>query len=292
MSRARTAPAPLAAPPAPSFTLSTGPARSVSITVTVAAGTTRLWVWRVSPSGTLEYVRGAVDLTVTPGTLILYDYEAPLGVELTYYAQAGNDAGELSAAPSDTITLTALGCDDTWLTNVAMPANTFEVDIEQLDQLAYAVPTGVHKVIGRRAPIVASDIAQTPSFDVSLLTETDAQRLQATATLGDGVPCLLRTPPANGIGNLYFSVLGWQEQRIVRPATVQDRRFSVQGQEVERPDPKLYVPVTLIASYQTVKDENTDYAMVKATHLTYEALAVTYGDPAGGTVVPWPAHDA
>lgn len=262
----------------------------MAITVVVAAGTTRLWLSRTTPSGSDEFVRGVVDLTVAAGTYAFYDYEAPIGVPLTYLASAGNAASEISAPASATITLASGGCDDTWLTNVAMPANSFEVDVEQLDALNYAVPAGVHKVIGRRAPIVTSDVAQTPSFDLSLLTETDAQRVQARASLGDGVPCLLRTPPANGIGNLYFSVLGWAEQRIVRPATVPDRRFFIQGQEVERPDPKLYVPVTLIATYATVKAENADYAEVKAAHLTYEALAVTYGDPAGGSVVPWPTR--
>lgn len=286
--------APLTAPPAPSFALAPGPLRSVAVTLTIPAGVTRLWVWRVSPSGATSYVRGAVDLTVSPSTtLTIYDYEAPIGVPLTYYAQSGNAAGEVSGTPTTaTIEIASLGCGDTWLTNIAMPANTVKLPIEHLEQLLYTIPTGVHKVIGRRAPIVATDLAQTPSFDVALLTATDLERDQARATLGDGISVLLRTPPELDIGNLYFAVLGWAEQRIVRDGTVSDRRFLVQGQEVERPDPKLFVPVTLIASYQDVRDENADYATVKATHETYEALLVTYGAGAGSSVEPWPPDDA
>lgn len=286
--------APLAAPPAPSFALSEGDKRSVQIALTLPAGVTRLWVWRVSPSGATEYVRGTVGLVVTPSTsLTIFDYEAPIGVPLTYYAQSGNDAGEVSATPtSGTFELTSHGCGDTWLTDIAAPANTLQLVIESLEQLTYEIPTGVHKVIGRRSPIVATDLAQTPAFELALLTATELEREQVRACLGDGISVLLRTEPELGIGNLFFAVLGWAEQRIVRLGTVQDRRHLVNGQEVERPDPKLYVPVTLIASYQNVKDERTDYAEVLAFDETYAALLTTYGIPPGGSVEPWPAHDA
>jgi len=239
-------------------------------------------------------VRGAVDLTVSPSTsLTIYDYEAPIGVPLTYYAQSGNGAGEISATPtSGTIEVPSAGCSDTWLTNLAMPANTVRLPIEYQEQLVYAIPTAVHKVIGRRAPIVASDLAPTPAFEVAVLTETDLEREQARATLGDGISVLLRTPPELDIGNLFFAVLSWAEQRIVRDGTVSDRRFAVQGQEVERPDPKLYVPSTLIASYQDVRDENADYEEVRALHETYESLLITYGAGPGATVEPWPPRDA
>ena len=92
----------------------------------------------------------------------------------------------------------------------------------------------------------------TPSFELAFLTDTDSQREQARAALGNGVPVLLRTPPENGIGNLYFAVTGFSEQRIVPKATEPARRFVVAGTQVDRPDPSLYVPLTP-ATYADVK---------------------------------------
>ena len=45
-------------------------------------------VWRVGPSDTPADVRGWTNAVVTPGaTVAIRDYEAPLGVELTYTVQ-------------------------------------------------------------------------------------------------------------------------------------------------------------------------------------------------------------
>lgn len=285
---------PLTAPPAPAFTLSEDASRSVKIVVTIPAGATRLWLERYSPSGAQAWVRGAQDLTVSPSTVLtIFDYEVPIGVALQYNSWAGNAGGEISATPvTHSITLASAGCSDTWLTNLTTPNNTVQLPIEYLEQLLYTIPTGVHKVIGRRAPIVASDLAGTPAFDVALLTATDLEREQVRATLGEGVTVLLRTGPELDIGNLFFAVLGWAEQRIVRDGTVSDRRFVVQGQEVERPDAKLFVPPTLMRSYLAVHSENADYAEAKAAYATYDAMRTTYGGDAGYTVEPWPPDDA
>jgi energy-coupling factor transporter ATP-binding protein EcfA2 len=112
------------------------------------------------------------------------------------------------------------------------------------------------------------------------------------STLGDGMPVLLRTPPEQGVGSMYLAVLGWTEQRPSRLAQHADRLFRVKAQEVDRPDPKLFVPTTLIATYADVVADYDDYADVKARRETYDALLVTYGELAGGTVEPWPPRDA
>jgi hypothetical protein len=122
-------------------------------------------------------------------------------------------------------------------------SNTQRVVLEAFPELDFPVPASVHDVIGRRAPITSSDIAHTPSFDFSFLTESLDDRDRARAALGNGVPVLLRTPPEDGIGNLYLSVLAYKEQRIVGLATTADRRFVVTGRQVDRPDPELYRPV-------------------------------------------------
>ena len=49
----------------------------------------------------------------------------------------------------------------------------------------------MHSIIGRRTPIISGDVAHTPSFELAFLTDTDDDREQARAALGNGVPVLL-----------------------------------------------------------------------------------------------------
>jgi len=265
---------------------------AVRLTVTVPAGHDTLSLARVGPSGTVAYVRGYQQATVTAGaTLVIRDFEAPIGVPLTYTVTTWNAA---TPGTTDTGTVTVTipdgGCDDTWLTDLARPTNTQRIVIERLDELAYTVPAGVHDILGRRTPIVSSDIANTPTFELNFLTASDDERENARATLGNGVPVLLRTPPANGIGSLYFAVTGFREQRIVNRARVQDRRFVVAAVQVERPDTSLYLPIPP-ATYATVKASFATYAALLVARPTYDALLYDYSGDEPGDVVPWPPVD-
>jgi hypothetical protein len=148
----------------------------------------------------------------------------------------------------------------------------------------------VHEIITRRAPIVSSDIAHTPAFELSVLTETLDERDQCRAILANGVPVLLRTPPVDGIGNLYFSVLGFHEQRLVAAGTVPDRRFVISGRQVQRPDPGLYAPLG-VATYNHVKATFATYAALKAGRVNYDAVLYDWAGSKPSDIVPWPPDD-
>ena len=152
------------------------------------------------------------------------------------------------------------------------------------------MPVGVHEILARRTPIVSSDIANTPTFELSFLTGDDDERARARATLGNGVPVLLRTPPANGIGNLYFGVTGFREQRIVNRAREDDRRFVVAAVQVERPDPALFEPIPP-STYQQIKTTFATYADLKAQRASYDAVMFDYSVDEPADVVPWPPSD-
>jgi hypothetical protein len=140
------------------------------------------------------------------------------------------------------------------------------------------------------APDHPSDIAHTASFDFSFLTESLDDRDRARAALGNGVPVLLRTPPEDGIGNLYLSVLAYKEQRIVGLATTADRRFVVTGRQVDRPDPELYRPVGLV-DYLYVRTTFATYQALKDQRATYDAVLYDWTGKQPIDVVPWPPDD-
>lgn len=282
----------MAPPAAAAFTLAVDAALdAVVATVTIPAGATALYLSRIGPSGTLAYVRGANPLAVVGGTTeIVRDFEAPIGVPVEYTAVLANAAGEQSPATSHAITVPSGGCSDTWLTDIAAPSNSQRVIIERLDELDYEAASGVHHVLNRRTPIVTSDIARAPDFELSLLTETDAQRERTRATLGNGVPVLLRTPPENGIASVYFVVTEWKEQRVINLATLQDRRFVLSCTQVDRPDAILYVPV-FTATYAGIRDAYASYTGLDTARDTYDDVLHDPAAAEAANIIPWPPED-
>lgn len=255
------------------------------------AETTRVTFSRTGPSNTSAIVRGWSANSAGPGELIARDYEAPIGVPLVYTALAEDGTGADLLTETATITIPSGGCSDTWLNDLARTTNTMQVILEAIPELAYPVPTSVHDVISRRVPIVTSDVAHTPEVEVSILTETDDERERARATLGNGVPVLLRTPPEDGVGNMYLSVLGFREQRIVTLGTVKDRRFVISARQVGRPDPTLFIPLAAVI-YEDVRASYASYGDLRAQVATYEALLYAIaGGEAPSDVVPWPPDD-
>lgn len=264
--------------------------KSVRLDYTAPASTATVTITRTGPSGVAAAVRGWSATPVTPGSVIARDFEAPIGVPLTYTAVARNAAGTVLETVTATVTVPSGGCSDTWLNDLARVANTMQVVIESLPELAYPVPTSVHEIITRRAPIVSSDIAHTPELELSVLTASLDERDQARAILGNGVPVLLRTPPEDGIGNLYLSVTAFREQRIVTSGTVPDRRFVVSARQVQRPDPALYAPVG-VSTYSHVKTTFATYQALKAGRASYDAVLYDWTGSQPSDVVPWPPDD-
>ena len=265
--------------------------KNVRLDYTVPAGGATVTITRVGPSGTPAGVRGATGMPAVPGPLIVRDFEAPIGVPLVYTAQTFNTAcGAVIDTATATITVPGDGVCDTWLNDLARVTNTLKVTIQGLPELEYPVPNTEHDIIARRDPIVASDIAHTPSFELSFLTDTLEQRDQARALLGNGVPALLRTPPQDGIGNLYFSITDYKEQRIVSAGDMPARMFVVDGRQVDRPDPALYVPLG-VATYQHVKDTFATYADLKAERANYDAVLYDWIGAQPSDIVPWPPAD-
>lgn len=265
----------------------------VKITVVVPVGADRLTVWRTGPSGVPATVRAAVEITVSAGAIVLRDYEPPLGVPLVYTAQLWAAASpELRTTDTATITLSSNAGDNPWLVDLGRPTNTQRVVIEHMDDLELQQASGVHAVLGRRSPIVTADLAQTPRFTLQLITLEDLDAARARAALGNGLPLLLRTPPEQGVGNLYLFATGWHEQRLQLAAYAlrPERRFVIAAQQVERPDPSLFAPQPPV-NYAAVLAAFADYATLLADRGTYDAVTYDFAVGTPSIAVPWPPTD-
>lgn len=265
--------------------------QNVRLEIVVPASSATLTISRTGPSGTPAVVRGWSTAPVAPSsTVTARDYEAPIGVPLTYTATAYNIGGAAIDTQTATVTIPSGGCSDTWLNDLARVGNTLHITLEAVPELSYPVPSTVHDVITRRSPIVTSDVAHTAQLEVSVLTESDDDRDRARALLGNGIPILLRTPPEDGIGNMYLSVLDFREQRIVTAGTVTDRRFVINARHVSRPDPALYVP-SAATLYDDVRDSYATYTALRADRATYDALLYGWTGATPSDIVPWPPDD-
>jgi len=245
---------------------------------------------RTGPSGVAAGVRGFDPYTIAEGedSLRIRDYEAPVGVELVYRYWLDEDS---SVAGTDSITIPSSASLDPWLVDLVRPTNSQRVTVQGLPELSHDAPAGVHWVLDRRSPIFSGGLAHTPTFELTFVVGDEGARQRARATLGNGVPVLLRTPPEHGVGNLYFAVPGWREQRVSRLALHGDRRFVVSAVQVTRPDPALYVPIPP-NTYARLREQHVDYAAVKAAYASYDALLYDYDAAVGPTdVQPWPPSD-
>lgn len=242
----------------------------VRLHVTFPAGPTGVDVYRVGPSGVRGYVRGAKGAALAAGvtSFDVVDYETPFGLAVTYYAVVRNGSGDSPASAGVVVTVDV---DDDWLVDLDDARNTGPVYVESFAELEYEAPQGVHRILGRRTPIVTSDLRWTPSGRLVLVTLDVAAARRVRDALGSSSPLLLRSRFERGVGNMYLLARTVAEQRISRLATEPARRWQVDVVEIDRPDPSLYLPLGV--SYAEIAAQWATYAAAAAARPDYGALA-------------------
>jgi hypothetical protein len=254
----------------------------------IPAGTDTLTIERKSPSGNVAGVRGAVDATVTGTTFLIRDYELPLDTTVTYAVTCYD--GTTNVGSASAIFSIVYGECDAWLTDLARPTNSLQVRLETLAELASTVPSGVHRVLDRRGPVVTALSAWTPATELVLLTNTLDERDAVRALFGSGYPVLVRTTPEQGVGNLYLAASEFVEERFLTPGEAPERRFRCTCVQVERPDPAVYVPLAP-NTYANAKATYATYADLTAALASYDELAYTYPTGVTSPIVPWLPDD-
>jgi hypothetical protein len=254
----------------------------------IPVGADTLTIERKSPSGNVAGVRGAVDATVTGTSYLIRDYELPLDTTVTYTVSCYD--GTTNVGSASAIFSISYGQCEAWLTDLARPTNSLQVTVESLAALAHPVPSGVHRVLDRRAPVVTALVAWTPATELIVLTETLDERDAVRALFGSGYPVLVRTSPAQGIGNIYLAASEFVEERFLTLGAAPERRFRVACVQVERPDPSIYVPLAP-NTYANAKATYATYADLKAGVVSYDELAYTYPTGTTNPILPWLPDD-
>ena len=266
------------------------PRAAVKLDLTgIPVGAASVTITRTSPSGNIAGVRGAVGAAVSGTTYTARDFEIPLGLSVTYNATVYDAGGAVVGSASVAFLVPYADC-QAWLVDLARPTNSLQVVIESLAALDYPVPSGIYRVLDRRAPVVVALPAQTPAAELVVLTDSLDERDQCRYLFGSGYPFLVRTTQELGIGNAYFGLSEFVEERLLTLGTKPQRRFRVTVVQVERPDPAIYVPLAPNI-YSNVKATYASYAALKAGVASYDALAYTYPVGVVNPLPPWPPDD-
>ncbi|MFD5161046.1 hypothetical protein ACFWMJ_23705 [Streptomyces hawaiiensis] len=199
--------------------------------------------------------------TITGDIAVATDYEAPLGVPVQWRVALTDTAGVLRLSyTSDPVTLDA-EITDVWLKDPGLPQRSVKVTV------ATPMPTwttparqGVNQVRGRRLPVVISDVRGGRTGDLTVVTESTADREALDWVLASGSPLLLQWPPGWGEQDMYVSVGDVQAAPVVEYAEFHDRTWVLPLTEVDRPIGG--VTGSADRTWQTVKDAGATWSEV------------------------------
>ncbi|MGW1268199.1 hypothetical protein [Streptomyces sp. NPDC002491] len=201
------------------------------------------WLWtldRVDASGSSYPVRGWTDdLTAQPITgdvAVITDYEAPLGVPVQWRVTLKNPAGAgYQDYLSDALTLD-YSVTEVWLKDPGLPQRNVRA-VVQTPMPTWKRPArqGVNVVQGRRLPVVISDVRGGKVGDLTVVTESTADKRALDWVLDSGGPLLLQWPPGWGEDDIYVSVGEISAAPVVDYAEFSDRTWILPLTEVDRP---------------------------------------------------------
>ncbi len=228
------------------------------------------WTWsldRLDGKGGMAPVRGwADDLAAQPVTgdiAAITDYEAPLGVPVTWRVTIrSSDGASWRSYTSDAITLPA---DETtaWLKDPGLPQRSCRVTVAPpMPTWRTTAQQGVNQIRGRRLPVVISDVRGGRTGELTVVTETSAERQALDWVLQPGSVLLLQWPPEWGEDDMYVSVGDVTAAPIADFAQFHDRTWVLPLTEVDRPVGGITGSAN--RTWQTVKDEGATWADVLA----------------------------
>jgi hypothetical protein len=204
---------------------------------------------RVTPSGSIN-VRGALDASLSSGTIYCSDYEIPQSYELSYWAEV-KDAS--TTKTTGVVTVGGLNRGVDWIAPLGEPLNGMAVNVERIDTLSYDTTSDTAKILNRRDPVVVTWGRHLPRGEISFVTLTDQERVDMHAVLGSGRLVLFQPRVGFGFEEPLFMAVGEvREERLAALGREQARRWSLDVQLTAPPPPQF--TINLGDSWQDVLD--------------------------------------
>lgn len=197
-------------------------------------------VWRVSTDGNRTLVRGVNGLieaeTVTSDVLVVEDYEAPLGVPVSYYAETRNSSNVVTATRvTATVTLDPGDVQYGWLKDPGHPQRNCHVMIARAPDWQRPIQQAEYRVRGRRDSVIHSDVRGGLEGDLVVYTQTDDERTHLHWLLDSGSILFWQAAPGHGVSDMYVAVGQVTEARGGGVATDPWRTWTLPLKEVANP---------------------------------------------------------
>ncbi len=194
---------------------------------------TQVKITRTHPSGRVTTVRG-VDMTALIGSeLQAYDYEVPIRRTVTYTATS-YDVNDAVIGVSDSTDI-YWDTDLDWLSDPLLPAHALAVHVSGQPTEVFDARVGVHRVLGRPAPVTTSQVRASASGQLGVFTNTLDEYDEVHLMTAPGHVLLLRTDPARGFGSLYFMPNTIEPQRVAPTGSEAARIWAFDYLEVDPP---------------------------------------------------------
>ena len=166
------------------------------------------------------------------------DYEAPLGTEIWYRAVVRDSLGNIQYNRiTDTVTSPVLPSGDyVWLKNPGLPAVNSQIILESPPQWSRSANSTAHRIVGRRNPVVVSDVRGGRSTTVSALVFDRKVNETLDKLLDSGSPALIQAMPGLGLsGNVYVTIGDVDSDYLSSSAREDGWRWIADITETDRP---------------------------------------------------------
>jgi hypothetical protein len=214
---------------------------SITLTLRELAAGDLVTVWRVLGDGSRTLVRGPSGLmdrvVLTSDLLVVEDYEAPLGVPVSYYVEVRDSVTEelLSSRTSDSVTISVGDPNMAWLKDPGNPMRNAQVMVQHAPAWQRSIEQSVYRVKGRRNPVVLSGVRSGLEGELAIWTQTDDERAALHWLLDSGHVLLWQAVPGMGVADMYVSVGQITESRIGGTAMEPWRAWQLPLVEVDLP---------------------------------------------------------
>lgn len=240
---------------------------SVTITANNIDGYTSITIYRIVGTGRAAIRTASNTQTGGAAQGVFMDYEAPLGVSVTYVLNADS----VDVATSNAITLTyTVGT--YWLKDPSNPTLNMLVNVEAMGKVSRpARILAEANVLGRANPHTVNDVRQGRVGSMVLTANTLTDQTNLINLFADGGLLFFQCPPTYGFPDMYFIAKDLDETWdgvASEPTHSWSFTFTEQNAPASTTNTNSlnsYLQVTLFGTYQNLLNKRVKYTNVLTT---------------------------
>ncbi|WP_030704088.1 hypothetical protein [Streptomyces griseus] len=235
---------------------------SISLIARELVTSRTMTVYRIGPDGSRTVVRGRAGLLenvpITDETLSVEDYEAPLGVPVSYRLEFLNGTtGKYAGAYTSLRATIAVGDRNySWLKDPARPQLNLRVLVKQAPDWTQPIEQNAMRIRGRQNALVLSGQRGGREGSLVVWTQTDSEREALRRLLASGATLLWQSAPDVGEPDVYVSVGSTAAPRVSSFAPESWREWTLPLTEQDRPTTGLAGSATWTVQDVLVENES------------------------------------